>query len=701
MTLSTAINGGGSGGGASARSAKVTNGATGVVATISTGLKAPLTVARDSGSTSITFAASGNKLTAAIASALAVGSSLSAIARVTQSDGAGVLIPVTLTGVAATPAPSPTPTPTPSPSPTISGTPNAIVAGRAYTFTPTVSGTGNSYALAGDSAALPNGLTLDTSTGAVSGTVAAVPNGGEVKGVKIVATNSSGSATLACSFPVKPRLMWATNANRVGKTPYTVPATRDRYILRCTEWISKDSAMRSMAPVFGKWQITEDQTTPEFPRSGSYQVLEIVAVYNGVAKTILALGDTPLTVDATGDIVGPEAAATLWGSSTFPASAVWEWRFQFAVVAGEQMTLSKIISNSVNGVGVPTVGSHYVFTASENPGISVAQTGALPTLTNGTVLNGANGNFALGFMGTKGEYDTPRRYGNATIIEGDSINDNGMGMRALGWMQGAGNIRAGFQCSVFGFMVKEAIVNDTKRTELRKAADTGYTNLGTNDLSAANRTFAQIRDDSLTLYGKWRAAGISRVIHSLMQQRVTQVPILTANVSGNVLTITTTTTAGITSGNRHRILTLSAELNTTSATATAVTVVNGTTLQFTYASAPTTQGAITVSGGSLVSDEYRSKGTQRPNAGYESGGTRDQFNTWLQSLAANGPDLVPDTVTPTSDPTDNHVWLTNGNGQTGLDNTGTINYLVSDGTHQNTVGEALAAVPITAAVDAA
>lgn len=114
MTLSTAINGGGSGGGASARSAKVTNGATGVVATISTGLKAPLTVARDSGSTSITFAASGNKLTAAIATALAVGSSLSAIARVTQVDGAGVLIPVTLTGVAAAPAPTPSPTPTPS-----------------------------------------------------------------------------------------------------------------------------------------------------------------------------------------------------------------------------------------------------------------------------------------------------------------------------------------------------------------------------------------------------------------------------------------------------------------------------------------------------------------------------------------------------------------------------------------------------------
>lgn len=261
-------------------------------------------------------------------------------------------------------------------------------------------------------------------------------------------------------------------------------------------------------------------------------------------------------------------------------------------------------------------------------------------------------------MENKGEYDTPRRHGNATIIKGDSINDNGMAMRELGWAQGAASIRAGFQCSVFGFMDKEAIVGDSKRAELRKAADTGYTNLGTNDLSAANRTFAQIRDDSLTLYGKWRTAGISRAIHSLMHQQVTQAQIIAANVSGNVLTLTVGSTAGITNGNRRRILKLSSGLNTTA-----------------------TQGNIAVSAGSLVSDEYRSKGMQRPNSGYETGGTRDQFNAWLQSLVANGPDIAPDTVTPTTDPSDNHVWLTNGNKQTGLDNGGTINYLVSDGTH--------------------
>ncbi|BEV02186.1 hypothetical protein [Novosphingobium olei] len=82
-----------------ARSAYAAAGATGVVAAWPTNLTPPLTVGRDSGSTAVTFAASGSQLTASIASALAAGASVAATARVTQADGAGVLIPVTLTGL--------------------------------------------------------------------------------------------------------------------------------------------------------------------------------------------------------------------------------------------------------------------------------------------------------------------------------------------------------------------------------------------------------------------------------------------------------------------------------------------------------------------------------------------------------------------------------------------------------------------------
>lgn len=105
---------GGSGGGApAARTAKVDTGKTGDVYSTDTGLKAPLTVTRDSGSTAITFAASGNKIIASIAAALVAGASVSAIAKAVQADGAGVLVPVTLTGASVTPTPGPTPTPTP------------------------------------------------------------------------------------------------------------------------------------------------------------------------------------------------------------------------------------------------------------------------------------------------------------------------------------------------------------------------------------------------------------------------------------------------------------------------------------------------------------------------------------------------------------------------------------------------------------
>lgn len=154
MTLSTAINGSANGGGASARTAKVINGSTGVVARIPTGLKAPLTVARDSGSTSITFAASGNQLTASIASALAVGSSLSAIARVTQADGAGVLIPVTLTGVAAAPTLSALTLSTSSATVGTAATINIIGATAGSTITGSV----------------PDGMTLNSGARTITGT---------------------------------------------------------------------------------------------------------------------------------------------------------------------------------------------------------------------------------------------------------------------------------------------------------------------------------------------------------------------------------------------------------------------------------------------------------------------------------------------------------------------------------------------------
>lgn len=142
------------GAGAKAASASVLTGTTGIVATIPSGLKAPITVTRESGSAAITFAASGNRITAAIASALATGSSLSAIARAVQADGAGVLIPLTLTGMAATATLSALTLSSSAANVGTSATINIIGATAGSTIT----------------GAVPDGMTLNSSARTITGT---------------------------------------------------------------------------------------------------------------------------------------------------------------------------------------------------------------------------------------------------------------------------------------------------------------------------------------------------------------------------------------------------------------------------------------------------------------------------------------------------------------------------------------------------
>lgn len=77
---------------------KVVNTKTGVVATVASGLKAPITVTKDSGHANISFAASGSDILVSLSSALSSGVSITAIVKATQADGAYVGIPVTLEG---------------------------------------------------------------------------------------------------------------------------------------------------------------------------------------------------------------------------------------------------------------------------------------------------------------------------------------------------------------------------------------------------------------------------------------------------------------------------------------------------------------------------------------------------------------------------------------------------------------------------
>jgi hypothetical protein len=120
-----------------------------------------------------------------------------------------------------------------------------------------------------------------------------------------------------------------------------------------------------------------------------------------------------------------------------------------------------------------------------------------------------------------------------------------------------------------------------------------------------------------------------------------------------------------------------------------VTVVNSTT--FTYAVAggtATPSSTITLC---KVGDKFRTKGGQSPKVAWVAGNIRDAANTLYGTALSDGTlDAYPDTLTPVSDPTDDHYWANNG----------TANYASGDGVHPNAVVSALASTVIHDAIAA-
>jgi lysophospholipase L1-like esterase len=90
-----------------------------------------------------------------------------------------------------------------------------------------------------------------------------------------------------------------------------------------------------------------------------------------------------------------------------------------------------------------------------------------------------------------------------------------------------------------------------------------------------------------------------------------------------------------------------------------------------------------------TSGDWLSLADQTPNAGWGAGGARDQLNADLASALTNGQiDVHVDALSPVSDPSDNHYWLTNGTGK----------YTTSDGTHPSPTGHAFIAQALRAAL---
>lgn len=88
-------------------------------------------------------------------------------------------------------------------------------------------------------------------------------------------------------------------------------------------------------------------------------------------------------------------------------------------------------------------------------------------------------------------------------------------------------------------------------------------------------------------------------------------------------------------------------------------------------------------------DSWSTLSGQTPNTGWGADGKRDTINAGLQTaLAAGKVDALVDTLTPVSDPSDNHCWLTSG----------TSKYATTDGTHPSGAGYALLAPGLRAAL---
>ncbi|GHC05759.1 hypothetical protein GCM10007047_23410 [Cerasicoccus arenae] len=78
-------------------------------------------------------------------------------------------------------------------------------------------------------------------------------------------------------------------------------------------------------------------------------------------------------------------------------------------------------------------------------------------------------------------------------------------------------------------------------------------------------------------------------------------------------------------------------------------------------------------------DSWATKENQTPNNGWGDGGKRDELNAFFDASVTNGKiDMVVQMLDAVSDPTDSHVWLTNGSAK----------FLNTDSTHLNSNGNA-------------
>lgn len=156
---------------------------------------------------------------------------------------------------------------------------------------------------------------------------------------------------------------------------------------------------------------------------------------------------------------------------------------------------------------------------------------------------------------------------------------------------------------------------------------------GTNGTNQAAQT---------ALHTQIRTAGISKIIQRSLTPRDANtvgkyISLTGATASGTLVTGTATSTANLVNGNTYTILGATgtgAALNYNGSYV--VSVLNGTTIQYTASAAPTA----TATGTIFVEDCFRTTAGQTAATGWSTGGTADIFETWLRGLVTSDANMT-------------------------------------------------------------
>lgn len=236
----------------------------------------------------------------------------------------------------------------------LSGTPGTATVGSPYSFTPTTAGghSAYSYALTGT---LPAGLSLNTTTGEISGTPT---TSGTASGLNITVTDSDGlTATLGTfSLVVSTAGAAITSLEIMGATPL-LDATGDygdadtRVGVNGNGWIAKVTVPYLVGQTFDPTKITINLSDPGYTASGTTTVTRTVRggkivrrQYNSHASLMQADNGVTLTVYFNLAADGAELATVFQGTTLVSANAASGYYGSSATGAITSLTNSSTVA---------------------------------------------------------------------------------------------------------------------------------------------------------------------------------------------------------------------------------------------------------------------------------------------------------------------------------------------------------------------